>query len=315
MKKNCFVLLLVAAMLLTLLAGCADIDEGPQVNEEPTAEQPKESLSEYYFTLDAYTIAGGTLSVTQAGEEGVESGSWGFMGKEGARLGDVLEAQGITTLDVYLDGDVFEGWMVYEETLSIDEDGLEEYTYELRSGDKLYTTQELMDLTVPSYDAMYVAKWAGIPVENYFTEEDYMVDEDTSGTVLLTAGDGMMRFAPVDGSEEFESKVYSYWLENGQSINDLAGNENWDILISVEKDGAEFTGWTVYEGRAVTWDSEESSDENAMTFSYVVDDPSYEGFEYIHIADCELYREGMSTEELLYLVNPGTNYYAIPNWE
>ena len=125
----------------------------------------------------------------------------------------------------------------------------------------------------------------------------------------------MMRFAPVDGSEEFESKVYSYWLENGQSINDLAGNENWDILISVEKDGAEFTGWTVYEGRAVTWDSEESSDENAMTFSYVVDDPSYEGFEYIHIADCELYREGMSTEELLYLVNPGTNYYAIPNWE
>lgn len=309
MKKKQIALSLIAAMLLTLLAGCAaepTISEEPVVNEEPIVEQP------IYFTLDAYATAGGMLSVTQSGNEGIESISWGFEGAEGDKLGDVLAAQEITALDAYLDGDELEGWMVYEEIVSTDG----KYTYELRSGETIYTTEELMELTVPSYNAMYVAKWASIPVEDYFAEEDSVIDaNETTGTFILNADGGTMSFQSVDGSEEFDSAVYSYWMGDGQTINDLAATEEWDALVSVEKDGSEFTGWTVYEGSSVTWDSEESSDDNTMSFPYVVDDPSYEGFEYIHITDCVLYQEGVSTEELLSIVNHGKTYYAFANWE
>lgn len=309
MKKTRIAFLLAAAMLLTLLAGCAaepTIPEEPAVNEEPIVEQP------IYFTLDAYGMAGGMLSVTQSGDEGIESIAWGFEGAEGDTLGDVLAAQEITALDAYLDGDELEGWMVYEEIVSTDG----EYTYELRSGETIYTTQELMELTVPSYNAAYVAKWASIPVEDYFPEEDYMFDaNETTGTFILNAGGGTMSFQSLDGSEEFDSAVYSYWMADGQTINDLAATEEWDTLVSVEKDGAAFTGWTVYEGSSVTWNSEESADDAAMSFPYVVDDPSYEGFEYIHITDCVLYQEGMSTEELLSVANHSKTYYAFANWE
>ena len=124
-----------------------------------------------------------------------------------------------------------------------------------------------------------------------------------------------MSFRSGDGSEEFDSGVYSYWTQDGQTINDLAATEEWDTLICVEKDGSEFAGWTVYEGSAVTWDSKQSSGENTKSFSYVVDDPSFEGFEYIHITDCQLYHESMSTDELLSLANYGRIYYVLANWE
>ena len=247
----------------------------------------------------------------------METGSWDLPAKEGDRIGDVLAEQEITDLGVSLDGDELEGWMVFELIITPDEDGFDDYSYELRSGDTIYSTEELMELTIPAYHACYVAKWASIAIEDYFAEEDYMFDADTTtGSFTLNAGDGaVMTFLPTGASEGYESQTYTYWAEDGKTLNDLVATEEWDALSLVEKDGASFTGWTVYEGSGITWSSEASTEENVTSLPYVMNDPSYEGFEYILITDCSVYQENMSTEELCALENYSMDYYAVANWE
>lgn len=322
MKRNKIALFLAAIMLTTLFAGCARIAEEPleEPMEEPVEEPAEEFEEEYeeenYITIDAYGRADGMLTATYM-DEVMETGSWDLPAAVGSRLGDVLAEQEITDLDAYLDGDELEGWMVFEIITTTDEFGFDEYTYELRSGDTIYSTEELMDLTVPDYTVCYVAKWAGIAAEDYFAEEDYMFDSvETSGCFTLNAGEGAhMTFLPEGSTEGYESQVYAYWMEDGESLNDVVAAGEWDALVSIEKEGATFTGWTVYEAVNLMWSGEESTEENVTSLPYVLNDERFENSKYVLLEDCSVYQENMSTEDLYNLVNNSANYYAVANWE
>ncbi len=307
--KKLLMTMLITGITLLALSGCKGSVEDPTDADDTNLD----NNGAIYVTIDAYGLLGGTLSVTQAGEEGVESVAWGFEASQGDKVSDMLAKEEITAIDAVLEGDTFEGWMIFEEIITSDEDGFDTITYELRSGDTIYTTEELMELAIPEYNAAFVAKWASLPIEDYFVEDDYMFDADeTTASITLIANGGNMLFIRSDGSDEIDSPVYSYWLEAGQTINDVMTEEAWHSLVSVEKEGASFTGWSVYEGDFVSWSSEAINDETTTSFEY---DNRYEGFEYITVDNCVLYNSNISTEELLQLTNTGKYYIAIANWE
>ena len=77
----------------------------------------------------------------------------------GEKLEDVLEFT--ITRDPQWEGMTFEGWLMYEEE-GIEQGG----PFYLQSGD-LYTTDDVMQHTVPDYNVRYVAKWAEIPMSYY----------------------------------------------------------------------------------------------------------------------------------------------------
>lgn len=311
--KKYLVLLLLLCMPLMLFCGCggpADQTQGGDVTSNENLEEVGDIV---YVTLDAYGFSGGILSMTQAGEEGLESVAWSFEGVPGETVQSMLERVEITEVNAYLEGDVLEGWMVFEAIPTEDTDGFIGYTYELRSGDTIYSTEELMALAIPEYDEVYyVAKWGNIPVDMYFAEEDYMYDGNTTtGAMAMSADGGTMLFEQTGGNQ-ISSPVYVYWMSDGENMQMKMAEEDWDTLISVEKEGAVFAGWTVYQGTSIAWTSEADESENTMYFAY---DDRYEGFEYLAVENCELYSENLSTEELTVLVNDGVCYYAVANWE
>lgn len=104
------------------------------------------------------------------------------------------------------------------------------------------------------------------------TDEDYFVSEvweDASsfGSFSFHANGGTMLFIEENGTE-FDSPVYTYWLEEGQALNDIMNTEYGAGLIGIEKEDAEFTGWTLYEADSAFWSSEEAEDEQITCFLF-----------------------------------------------
>ena len=328
MKKYLILLLLLCVPML-LFCGCGapaddtqtgDVTVNEEQNNEENNEENNVNADEQndmvYVTLDAYGMSGGFLSLTVAGEEGVESVAYSFDGQLGETVQSMLERNEITAVNAYLEGDVLEGWMVFEAIPTEDADGFVEYIYELRSGDTIYSTEELLALTIPEYaEVYYVAKWSNIPVEMYFADEDYMFDADTTtGAVVMSANGGTMLFEQTDGNQ-IDSPTYTYWLSEGDTLQTKMAEESWDTFIAAEKEGAVFSGWTVYKGTSIAWSSEPEGEDDLEGTVYFEYDNRYEGFEYLAVENCELYSEHLSTEELITIVNDSVCYYAIANWE
>ncbi len=312
MNKRITALFLAVLMFISLLSGCGykEVEE-PEATFEPGNEVIDETEGEITVNIDSYIQIGGMLNVTTEDGEVHETGAWSFAASEGEKLGDVLKRGGVVNVEPILEGDTFEGWMVFKDIVTTDSDGLMNFTFELASGDTIYTTQELMELTVPSHDVTYIVKWASLSIEEYFAEEDYMYSEDTTGAVILNANGGNMKFS-MEGSDEIDSPIYVYWLEDGESVNAIAADsEMWHTFVIAEKDGAELVDWNVYAGDSVEWSSEKSTEEGVTSLDY---DNRYEGFEYINITNCTTYNSNMSTEDLFELVNDGKCYVAIANW-
>lgn len=298
MKKKLISALLLTGMLMLTCTGC-----GNQNTELPDSEPERE----IDVCLDAYEVAGGLLSVTETG--GVsEYGSIGLLAAQGETIGDALTFSGYSAIEPVLEGDVFEGWMEYTAVTSVDEDGFENCAYEIVS-EELYTTEQLLEMTVPDHAVNYVAKWAGIPAEDYFTA-DAWDDGFSSGSFSFSANGGSMSFHESDGTI-YDSAFYTYWLEDGQALNDIMGTEYGAALISVEKEGSEFAGWTLYEADSAFWNSESVEDEGITSFLY---DTEHEDTRYLLLKNAAVIREAASTEELCGLSIEGKSYYAEANW-
>ena len=137
MKKNLFALLTVFCLLFTV--ACL-AEEEVQVD----------------VTLEGYSEAGGMLYVTWT-EEAYETGGLGMIAEPGQTIGEMLQNNGVLSVEPVLDGDTFEGWMEVAVTVTIDEFGFEENEYSLIQ-DQCYTTEELLALAVPDHNVTYVAK-------------------------------------------------------------------------------------------------------------------------------------------------------------
>ena len=330
MKKiNSILILLLACVFV--FAGCGETGkdtgnptnapetmvqtDAPENTEQTDAPETTEATeeTELYFSIDAYGITGSTLKVTMTDGTIAETGAYGLAGKPGDTIGDVLTAQEIAKIEPYLEGDTFEGWAIFEAVVEVDADGFESSTYKLRSGDKLYTTEEILAMPIiPEYTAEIVAKWSSIALEDYFVEEDYMWEVGvTTCAISLSGNGGQLVFQAGETTDTYESTVYNYWLEEGQTLTDVMAEGMWDTFVEAKKEGAEFAGWTVYEADSFSWSGESVNDETKISFPF----EEMEEFEYIVLENGKEYSSDMTTEELCQLVMADKSYFAMANWK
>ena len=86
--------------------------------------------------------------------------------KSGEKIGDALTNNDYNDITPIESKGKFEGWMEYKEVSEVVNDS-EQFSYEKLSGDKLYTTKELLNKKAPDYSVMYVAKWENISDDFY----------------------------------------------------------------------------------------------------------------------------------------------------
>lgn len=310
MKKKMLVTMLVASLSMMMFAGCSSENSvsGDTVDvAEETRTEETEAEREIYMTIDAYGLAGGMLSMTMNGEEGVEAAAWGFAVVEGNTVGEILEAEGITTLDVKIMDDedaVFEGWIEYKCDITTDEDGFDTYTYQRVSGETYYTTEELMAMPAPDYEVLYVAKWEHVSEDEYYMNYE-MADDGLDLSLTIYANGGTIWHG---GEEPYEADFGYYTIESGMTLATMMGTEA--PIESLEMDGYTFTGWTVYTGETVEWVEEEAMDLDEMAICLDLGD-----YGYAVVSNYDVYGEYVSTEELYEIVCEGTNYIAIASWE
>ena len=282
MKKNIFTLILSLCLLLTALPVCAE--EAAVVD----------------LTLDGYGEMGGMLSVTDASET-FETGAYGFIAMPGQTIGEVLENNGVVSVEPVLEGDEFEGWMKVAVVTVVDEDGFEWPEYSLIP-DVIYTTEELLALTIPDYSVMYVAKWAGIPAEDYYA----LIEEETivMPSITLLTGEGIMLMNSDEG--QYEATMSAVTVEPGQTFGEAL---ELDSIAAMTAEGKMFTSWTVYEYNIDTMETSETCAEEEGVLCFEV-------FEDYHMVlrEYTLCHEMISTEALAEIVCEASDHVVIANW-
>ena len=195
-----------------------------------------EEANQVDVSFESYMEAGGVLYVTWT-DDAYETGGLGIDGTPGQTIGEALKNNDVISMEPMLEGDVFEGWMEVELITTVDEDGWDWTEYSLIP-EPVYTTEELMDLVVPDHNVMYVAKWAGIPAEEYYApyEEEMIV----LPSITLLCGEGNMI---VTGEEEqYEANWSVATIEPGQAFGEVLELDTRELIAP---EGKVFAGWTV----------------------------------------------------------------------
>lgn len=292
MKKS---LICILAVFALLLAACGQ-QETPAMETEPDREIDI-CLSDYY----------GMVGVMRADMDGnmeyCEFNAISVLGAPGEIILDRFTSNGFSEIVPVLEGDSFEGWMEcrYDDELG----------HYVIVSETLYSTEELMAMPVPGESVEYVAKWAGIPVEEYFISDPFE-EASSSGNFVLSGNGGSLQFFTAD-NEEYTSTSYGYSLEEGQALNDVMGTPFNDAFIGITKDGEVFTGWTVYMADDFFLSSEPSDEADML--SIVCDDKGDDGVWYALLRNATVLDENMSTEQLCGLTCNGENYLAVANWK
>ena len=127
---------------------------------------------------------------------------------------------------------IFEGWAKFKVTTDDDGNG----TYELVS-DKIYTTAEIMDMKIPSYDVAYVAKWSDIALDDYF----HFSGPDNDGDFILVGFDGNGgSFEHVAGGMQMNSVWHGKGFEAGSTVADTGDTMNDPVFWDSAR---KFLGW------------------------------------------------------------------------
>ena len=125
--------------------------------------------------------------------------------------------------------------------------------------------------------------------------------------LILDANGGMMTFGT---GAPYEADIYMYFLQDEKSMQENMESDGNDPVVDIAKDGAEFAGWTIYEGDFTEW-LEEEPEEIADGSQYF----SAGGYMHILLDNCEVYSESVSIDELREIRCEGKTYYAVANWE
>lgn len=281
MKKN--LLALLTALCLIFAAACL-AEEEVQVD----------------VSFEGYSNASGKLYVTWT-DEADELDGLGLIGTVGQTIGEMLQNNGVLSVEPVLEGDVFEGWMEVAVTVTIDEFGFEENEYSLIP-DQCYTTEELMALTVPEHNVTYVAKWAGIPAEEYFAphEEETIV----LPSITLLSGEGTMLFSGEE--EQYEANWSVATVEPGQTFGEVL---ELDAMEIVAPEGKIFVGWTVYEYNVEAMETSETCVEEDGVLCF-------ELFEDYHMVlrEYTVCHELLSTEALSAIVCEASDHVVVATW-
>ena len=281
MKKN--LLALLTALCLIFAAACL-AEEEVQVD----------------VSFEGYSNASGKLYVTWT-DKADELDGLGLIGTVGQTIGEMLQNNGVLSVEPVLEGDTFEGWMEVAVTVTIDEFGFEENEYSLIP-DQCYTTEELMALTVPEHNVTYIAKWAGIPAEEYFAphEEETIV----LPSITLLSGEGTMLLSGEE--EQYEANWSVATVEPGQTFGEVL---ELDAMEIVAPEGKIFVGWTVYEYNVEAMETSETCVEEDGVLCFELFDDYH-----MVLREYTVCHELLSTEELSAIVCEASDHAVVATW-
>ena len=251
-------------------------------------------------TFESYMEAGGVLNVTWT-EYADETGGLGLIGTPGQTIGEMLQNNGVLSMEPMLEGDVFEGWMEVELITTVDEDGFDWTEYSLIP-EPVYTTEELMTLTVPDHNVMYVAKWAGIPAEEYFAP--YEDETIALPSITLLCGEGNML---VTGEEEqYEANWSVATIEPGQTFGEVLELDTREIIAP---EGKVFAGWTILDYATAAMEISETPVEKEGVLCFEL----FEDY-YVVLHDSYACAEMLTTEELAGYSCEGLDHMVVAVW-
>lgn len=251
-------------------------------------------------TFESYMEAGGVLNVTWT-EYADETDGLGLIGTPGQTIGEMLQNNGVLSMEPMLEGDVFEGWMEVELITTVDEDGFD-WTEHSLIPEPVYTTEELMTLTVPNHNVMYVAKWAGIPAEEYFAP--YEDETIALPSITLLCGEGNML---VTGEEEqYEANWSVATIEPGQTIGEVLELDTREIIAP---EGKVFAGWTILDYATAAMEISETPVEKEGVLCFEL----FEDY-YVVLHDSYACAEMLTTEELAGYSCEGLDHMVVAVW-
>jgi len=280
-KKSIFVILMILCLLFTV--NCL-----------------AEGENQVDVTIDGYMEAGGVLYITWT-DDAYETGGFGMGGTPGQTIGQALQNSDVLSIEPMLEGDVFEGWMEVEPITTVDEDGWDWTEYSLIP-ETVYTTEELLNIVVPDHNVMYVAKWAGIPAEEYYAP--YSEETVALPSITLICGEGNML---VTGEEEqYEANWSVATVEPGQAFGEALELDTREIIAP---DGKMFAGWTVLDYAAAAMEISETPVEKEGVLCF-------ELFEDYHVVLHDYYAcaEMLTTEELAEYACEGLDHMVVAVW-
>lgn len=251
-------------------------------------------------TIDGYMEAGGVLYVTWT-DDAYETGGLGMGGTPGQTIGEALHNSDVLSVEPMLEGEAFEGWMEVELITTVDEDGWDWTEYSLIP-EPVYTTEELMNLVVPDHNVMYVAKWAGIPAEEYYAP--YEEEAIALPSITLMCGEGSMLVTGEEGQYEANWSVAT--VEPGQAFGEVLELDTRELAAP---EGKVFAGWTVLDYATAAMEISETpvNKEGVLCF---------ELFEDYHVILHDYYAcaEMLTTEELAEYACEGPDHMVLAVW-
>jgi len=83
------------------------------------------------------------------------------------KIKDIVKEWDIISIEAICNDDIFEGWIEFKEENIINDNGFTEYSSKRISKNKVYTTDEILEMTTKNYNARYYAKCKKISLEEY----------------------------------------------------------------------------------------------------------------------------------------------------
>ena len=299
MNKTKTIILLIAAVLaLSVFVGCGDekIDESKEVS----------------VTLDAYIAS---ISYTEKDESGTSTeyytSSITMSGHPGQTVAAVLKSASMDDFKLVCEDDVFEGWIVYNEQVTVDSDGFEMITFE-RAQDELLSDKQMRSYKPRENNVTFVAKWQGVPDEEYCdmyenSGDDFDDDDPYNGYYLSLIANGGVIY--IGESEPYDDiALGGYALLTDETLNTAID----DKIVKIEKDGATFDGWKIYTANDYDIVYEEPKNLAASEICIYLGSEIY-GYQVLK--DYELYGENVTTEEMINIQCEDMHYFVIASWK
>ena len=138
-------------------------------------------------------------------------------------------------------------------------------------------------------------------LEEEFAEDEGEFGEQPELTIYANGGVIWM------GAEEpYDIELSASVMYIGATIAEAVGEE----IISIEKEGAEFAGWTIYAVSEGEWVQEEVTGLSDGQLCVSCGD-----YGYYFMKDYEVISETATTDEMLAYESDGRNYYVLANWK
>ena len=297
-KTKTITLLITALLALSVFVGCGDkkIDESKEI----------------FVTLDGYIAS---INYTEKNESGTSTeyctSSITMSGHPGQTVSAVLKSASMDDFKLVCEDDVFEGWIVYNEQVTVDSDGFEMITFE-RAQDELLSDKQMRSYKPGENNVTFVAKWQGVPDEEYCdmyenSGDSFDDDDPYSGYYLSLISNGGVIY--MGESEPYDDiALGGYALLTDETLNAAID----DKIVKVEKDGATFDGWKIYTANDYDIVYEEPKNLAANEICIYLGNEIY-GYQVLK--DYELYGENITTEEMINIQCEDVHYFVIASWK